>query len=413
MDRGEVQAATTLTREELYELVWTEPMQTIAARFGISDVALKKRCVRMRIPTPHRGYWAKKAVGKSARRPVLPKLPASVHAADLTAVFTGTPKPPSDSDEASAEATGPVADQVRFEALPENHITVPEILSDPHPLVATAVHLLRKSHTNAQHLLVPSGKKILDLSVSLGTADRAMGIYNALITALASRGWSLAVESATEQDRTFYRTVATVRDERIPVAIEERIERTERKPDPKAKYPTYGKQWDYHTTGKLWLYMTLPYGTARVRGRWSDGAKHRVEDHLNDFIVGLVAASEAIKQKRVEDEAREREWEARRKREEAAEERRKAEAARIRALTVDMKAWRRAANVREYAAALRKAAEAASLMGEESEFAWWVEWVESYAERIDPLLPAPKLPHDPDPYAYYRSGSNPETEVLW
>ena len=292
MSEGETRK-TEFTREELYELVWTEPMQSLAARWGISDVALKKRCVRMRIPTPHRGYWAKKAVGKSVRRPVLPKLPASVHPSDLTAVFTGAPRPKPSAEAAAAEATGPVADQERFEALPEHHITVPEILADPHPLVATAVHLLRKSRTNDQHLLVPSGKKILDLSVSLGTADRAMGIYDALIKALTSRGWSLTVESVTEQERTFYRTVAKVREEKIPFAIEERIERTERAPDPKPKYPTYGKQWDYHTTGKLSLYMSLPYGTEGVRGRWSDGAKHRVEDHLNDFVVGLVAASGA------------------------------------------------------------------------------------------------------------------------
>lgn len=403
---------TEFTREELYELVWAEPMQTLAARWGISDVALKKGCVRMRIPTPHRGYWAKKAVGKSVRRPALPKLPASAHPSDLTAVFTGAPRPVRTAGEEEAEATGPVADQERFEALPENRITVPELLSDPHPLVATAVHLLRKSRTNEQHILIPSGKKLLDLSVSLDTADRAMGIYDALIKALKVRGWSLTVETVTEQERTLHRTVATVREEKIPIAIEERIERTERAPDPKPKYPTYGKQWDYQTTGKLSLFMTLPYGVERVRGRWSDGAKHRVEDHLNDFIVGLVAASEAIKAKRVADEARAREWEAQRKREEAAEKRRQQEAARIRALNADMKAWRRAHNVREYAVALRAAAEAASMMGEESEFAWWVEWVEEYAERIDPLAPAPKPPRDPDPYSYYRSGSNPE-EVLW
>lgn len=87
MSEGETRK-TEFTREELYDLVWAEPMQTLAARWGISDVALKKRCVRMRIPTPHRGYWAKKAVGKVLRRPVLPKLPASVHPSDLTAVFT-------------------------------------------------------------------------------------------------------------------------------------------------------------------------------------------------------------------------------------------------------------------------------------------------------------------------------------
>ena len=31
-----------LNRKELYDLVWSEPMKTLSARFGISDVALKK-----------------------------------------------------------------------------------------------------------------------------------------------------------------------------------------------------------------------------------------------------------------------------------------------------------------------------------------------------------------------------------
>lgn len=410
MNRGEVHVATTLTREELYELVWTEPMQTIAARFGISDVALKKRCVKMRVPTPHRGYWAKKAAGLSVRRPVLPKLPASVRASDLTAVFTGTPKPPQQEE---VEEAGPAADQARFEALPENAIAVPELLTDPHPLVATAVHLLRKSRTNAQHVLVPSGKKILALEVTLGTADRAMLIYDTLIKALATRGFPVSVEAVTEENQQVYRTLVTVRDERIRIAIEERIDRTERQPDPKAKYPTYGKQWDYVPTGRLLLYMMPPSVSTRVRTSWNDAAKQRVEMRLNDFVVGLVAVSEAIKQHRLEQEARELEWQAEQKRREEAEKRRKEEAARVRALGADLKAWRRATIVREYAAALRIAAEAASLLGEGSDFAWWLEWVESYAERIDPLLPKPEIPNDPDPYAYYRSPANQEPEVLW
>src|SRR5262249_54845582 len=49
-----------LTRKELYELVWSEPMKIVSVRFGISDVALKKTCERAAIPTPDRGYWAKR-----------------------------------------------------------------------------------------------------------------------------------------------------------------------------------------------------------------------------------------------------------------------------------------------------------------------------------------------------------------
>ena len=34
--------AERLNRKELYDLVWSEPMKTLSARFGISDVALKR-----------------------------------------------------------------------------------------------------------------------------------------------------------------------------------------------------------------------------------------------------------------------------------------------------------------------------------------------------------------------------------
>jgi hypothetical protein len=67
--------AERLNRKQLYDLVWSEPMKTLAARFGISDVALKKACTRVGIPTPERGYWAKKAAGKEMFQAAFPLRP--------------------------------------------------------------------------------------------------------------------------------------------------------------------------------------------------------------------------------------------------------------------------------------------------------------------------------------------------
>lgn len=59
-------------RGKLYKEVWTEPTQKVAARYGISDVALAKACRQLHIPKPPRGYWAKKAAGQPVpRRPKL------------------------------------------------------------------------------------------------------------------------------------------------------------------------------------------------------------------------------------------------------------------------------------------------------------------------------------------------------
>jgi hypothetical protein len=67
--------AERLSRKELYDLVWSEPLKTLCSRFGSSDVALKKTCARSKIPTPERGYWAKKDAGKPTLQVALPIRP--------------------------------------------------------------------------------------------------------------------------------------------------------------------------------------------------------------------------------------------------------------------------------------------------------------------------------------------------
>ena len=54
----------TFTRQELYDLVWSEPMRTLAGRFELSDIGLAKACKKASIPRPPRGYWNKLAAGK-------------------------------------------------------------------------------------------------------------------------------------------------------------------------------------------------------------------------------------------------------------------------------------------------------------------------------------------------------------
>lgn len=66
-----------ITREELYELVWSTPMIKVAERFEASGSYLARVCAELRVPRPERGYWAKLAVGKPPQRSALPEpLPA-------------------------------------------------------------------------------------------------------------------------------------------------------------------------------------------------------------------------------------------------------------------------------------------------------------------------------------------------
>ena len=63
-----------VTREQLFDLVWSSPVSKVAPTLGLSDVGLAKRCKREGVPLPSRGYWAKVAAGH--QQPPRPPLPA-------------------------------------------------------------------------------------------------------------------------------------------------------------------------------------------------------------------------------------------------------------------------------------------------------------------------------------------------
>ena len=62
----------TLTREQLYDLVWSKPMTEIATEFGVSSVAFAKYCKKLGVPRPTRGYWQQLQWGQKPERDSLP-----------------------------------------------------------------------------------------------------------------------------------------------------------------------------------------------------------------------------------------------------------------------------------------------------------------------------------------------------
>ena len=163
--------SVVLTREQLYDEVWSEPTTTLARKYGLSDVGLAKICRKLDVPVPWRGYWRQKEVGQKVKRPALSKLPASATPTMREVTLRRTA-----SGAAVAEASGPVAEQQRYEALEENRIVVQELLSDPHPLVAKSVAALRRAKSDPKGYLQPKSRPCVAVLVTLDSADRAMCI---------------------------------------------------------------------------------------------------------------------------------------------------------------------------------------------------------------------------------------------
>ena len=146
---------TSMTRGQLYALVWEKPMIYVAKRFGISDVALRKICKKHGIPTPPLGYWAKLAHGKRVKQPPLPALKKDVQ--DLIYLEE---KP---LENVPTEVSAARAAVTRHETAAEAKIVVPsEYPETLHPI----------AHKNAQRNSTRQRPMMRVLSVRLARSDR-------------------------------------------------------------------------------------------------------------------------------------------------------------------------------------------------------------------------------------------------
>jgi hypothetical protein len=86
---------TTLARKQLYDLIWSKPMRDAAAEIGISDVGLKKVCVRHRVPVPPQGYWNKVHAGQKPHKVVFREIGDQLLDRIEIAESAWNPRPPS------------------------------------------------------------------------------------------------------------------------------------------------------------------------------------------------------------------------------------------------------------------------------------------------------------------------------
>ena len=119
---------TPVSREALYEEVWTDAVTVVAPRYGLSDVGLVKICKKLGIPVPPRGYWAKVKAGRPTRKVPLPALPAGAR---------GLSGPIPLSEQEAAMHAG-VRDALQQTQESQPSVSVLDELVDPHPLVRAA-----------------------------------------------------------------------------------------------------------------------------------------------------------------------------------------------------------------------------------------------------------------------------------
>jgi hypothetical protein len=385
----------TYRRDELYDQVWKEPLHTLARTYDISDVWLSKVCRKLSVPTPGRGYWARKRAGWEEKAPPLPPLPDG-QPAEITVpsrrqkAFLSRILRPAEGDEQPARQKPPV-------------VRVSERLDRPHRLVAEASRLLRGREAH-EGLVVCWNVSCLNIRVAKDSLSRAFRIMNALLSTMEERGYKVEVTQAlTNQERQQHQrhdgepdnaTRVLVSGEWIEFAMMERssIIREAEEP-PKYLKGTALDSWlltnhvitRYVPNGTLELKVTNPdfLGT---RTTWADGKRQRLEQCLGAFVANLEMVAGAKRQHRLGLERQHVEYEENRRRQEGARARAAEEAEREKLFEADLRDWCLTRDVREYAAEIRRLLGARHAEAEaENKWLETLEWMETYAARKDPL----------------------------
>lgn len=357
---------TRLTREELYRRVWQRPMRVLAQEIGISDAGLAKACRRAEVPVPGRGYWAKKAAGKSVRRPPLPAL--KQHREGVSSeieLHRASPKAPSE----------PVSAQIDFESRPENRIPVKDTLRAAHPLVRITLEALEDG-TSGRIEGYPANWTVrhLDVEVSKPLLKRALRIMDAVITAFEGRGWEV---SLGRDDRNTY---VVILGQRIPFGIREPRRQVPIDPSARRAYdPSYREE----PAGRLALVLREYWGRS-IKKSIVETERRPLEDRLNDFMVAAVR----LAHERAEWERRHAESEERRRIEELErlekKRQREAEAASVRDLEEQARRLQSSRLLLDLVAAVRTGAEGGSLR-EDERLEQWAEWAMAHAQQLDPV----------------------------
>jgi hypothetical protein len=377
--------AELLSRKDLYDLVWSEPLKTICSRFGISDVALKKTCARSVIPTPERGYWARKDAGKPTLQVALPIRPPGMDDQVLIAAGQNywypdwkkeellVPLPPAPEFSESIEAVRERIVKVI------GKVTVPREVRVWHPAID---RLLKENETRREKQRVsPYSMSLNELPFDLPFERRRLRILNSLFLAAGRMNGkpSFYGNEPRECHVSFYQ-------QHVRITLDQPKQSSRR-----VNVTTSSGSNDR----KLSLSIHEGPNTETASRAWQDSDGVKLETQMTEVAVEIVLTAEVRSRERaihqykwrverkaeLEEEERQRKLKA----ESAEKERQKRiEQARIDRLLRGAAAFQQAGEIRKYVEALRLA-QSRNRTSSFEEFERWSQWALAQADRIDPV----------------------------
>ena len=260
----------TLSRKELYDLAWSESMLSLSKKYSISDVGLRKICIRMSIPIPQNGHWQKIQFGKKVNQPPLP----SNHTGDAEVTLTIRSE---DMKHVSADGLSPLKTlQNEIENDLKSKLSVPEKLNNPDKLIIVARESLNSKDRYEHNGLVSCKRGELDIRAAKPNVPRALRFMDIFIKGLRARGHDIIIDNDA--------TCAFVNTQSLKISFREK---TKRIPG-NDRWQTF----EYIPTGIL----IFKLDKVCYDKEWMDG-RLKIEDQLSAIVSKLEMVSAELNER--------------------------------------------------------------------------------------------------------------------
>jgi hypothetical protein len=370
----ENQDSATLSRAELYALIWAQPLKVVAERFGTSGARLGQICDAHNIPRPDQGHWLRLELGKPVRVHPLPTVPTD-HADVVTISPRSRRTKPEESGTASASGT------TRSSAL-----EVPARLARPHPLVAGWIAARERQVREKENVYDSRLKRHVKPVPHTAMERRRLLVADTVFKAVEKRGVSVSIGERLV-------LLMTLGTERIEFQIRYRLKRGRRSltADELRWRGADAQTWkcELNETDSLVFEIKtwLPRG---LRTGWEDSKRGRIEDQLDEIVDSIMAAFPVLEEQRRQREEEKRRWEQTAREQYRREEEARLELARFRKLLEHAAGWREIGFARAFIVALREAMPPDSPVIAGHDIEVWLSWADRKLEQHDMVASDPR-----------------------
>jgi hypothetical protein len=282
----------TLSRRELYKLVWQEPLSAIIGKYQVTYPQLRKILSDLNIPVPENGYWSKIKFGKGVFIKELPEPYVGKQEIILTENVLDDVK----TSDTSINSKKDIIDDDLFK--------VPDKLSKSDILVVNTKEYFDSGQSfywRHNHRF-PEREDVLDIDTTRSTFNRALRIMDTIIKILRGRGHDIGIK--------YGKTHAIIYEQEIEIKLREK----HRVVDEPKKY-----SWNSRTLEATGILSFLIEPNGYYQKVINDG-QDKLESKIKSIIFKLEEFGDYRREEHIKNQEWNRQWEEKQRIEKAVKE---------------------------------------------------------------------------------------------